>query len=198
MESAERRGLRRRAIATAAVRGRSAQERENDARASRARVRRHAQPPRRRRSREVAGHGGASAGRPDRRPGTRGRGRRTVRPPAARHPSRRELSALHGRTRTPGAAVPLALALLVVPAQTRPGPALPHHSGAARPVHGPVPLGEPAPAHTRAQRLFGFPDEFEFTGSRNSVQSQIGNSVPPPDLSRAVMATLFGNRAEER
>lgn len=30
-----------------------------------------------------------------------------------------------------------------------------------------------------AKRLFTFPDEFEFVGSRNSVQSQLGNSVPP-------------------
>jgi len=29
------------------------------------------------------------------------------------------------------------------------------------------------------RRLFTFPDEFEFVGSRRSVQSQLGNSVPP-------------------
>lgn len=29
------------------------------------------------------------------------------------------------------------------------------------------------------KRLFTFPDEFEFVGSRNSVQAQLGNSVPP-------------------
>lgn len=29
------------------------------------------------------------------------------------------------------------------------------------------------------RRLFTFPDQFEFTGGRASVQSQIGNSVPP-------------------
>lgn len=29
------------------------------------------------------------------------------------------------------------------------------------------------------RRLFTFPDDFEFVGSRSSVQSQIGNSVPP-------------------
>ena len=29
------------------------------------------------------------------------------------------------------------------------------------------------------RRLFTFPDEFEFVGRRNSVQSQLGNSVPP-------------------
>ena len=29
------------------------------------------------------------------------------------------------------------------------------------------------------QRLFTYPDNFEFVGRRNSVQAQIGNSVPP-------------------
>src|SRR5439155_5778500 len=29
------------------------------------------------------------------------------------------------------------------------------------------------------KRLFTFPDDFEFVGSRASVQAQIGNSVPP-------------------
>lgn len=29
------------------------------------------------------------------------------------------------------------------------------------------------------KRLFTFPDEFEFVGSRSSVQAQLGNSVPP-------------------
>jgi DNA (cytosine-5)-methyltransferase 1 len=29
------------------------------------------------------------------------------------------------------------------------------------------------------RRLFTFPDDFEFVGSRNSIQAQIGNSVPP-------------------
>ncbi len=35
------------------------------------------------------------------------------------------------------------------------------------------------------RRLFGFPDDFAFVGSRSSVQSQLGNSVPPP-LGRVV------------
>ena len=30
------------------------------------------------------------------------------------------------------------------------------------------------------KRLFGYPDDFEFHGSRSSIQRQIGNSVPPP------------------
>ena len=29
------------------------------------------------------------------------------------------------------------------------------------------------------KRLFTFPDDYEFVGSRNSIQSQLGNSVPP-------------------
>lgn len=36
------------------------------------------------------------------------------------------------------------------------------------------------------KRLFTFPDSFEFVGSRNRVQSQLGNSVPPL-LSRRVL-----------
>lgn len=31
-----------------------------------------------------------------------------------------------------------------------------------------------------ARRLFGYPDDFEFVGTRSSVQRQLGNSVPPP------------------
>ena len=30
------------------------------------------------------------------------------------------------------------------------------------------------------RRLFGFPDDYEFLGSRASVQAQVGNCVPPP------------------
>ena len=29
------------------------------------------------------------------------------------------------------------------------------------------------------KRLFTYPDEFELVGNRNSVQAQLGNSVPP-------------------
>ncbi len=44
------------------------------------------------------------------------------------------------------------------------------------------------------RRLFGFPDEFTFAGSRRSIQGQIGASVPPP-MAEAVTAAL---RAEIR
>lgn len=37
-----------------------------------------------------------------------------------------------------------------------------------------------------AKRLFTFPDEFEFVGSRSSVQAQLGNSVPPLLAQRVV------------
>lgn len=37
--------------------------------------------------------------------------------------------------------------------------------------------------------LFTFPDDFELVGSRNSVQSQLGNSVPPR-LAKAVISAL--------
>ncbi len=39
------------------------------------------------------------------------------------------------------------------------------------------------------KRLFTFPDDFQFVGSRGSVQAQIGNSVPPK-LSQAVANSL--------
>jgi DNA (cytosine-5)-methyltransferase 1 len=39
------------------------------------------------------------------------------------------------------------------------------------------------------KRLFTFPDEFEFVGTRASVQAQLGNSVPPL-LAKQVMATV--------
>jgi DNA (cytosine-5)-methyltransferase 1 len=39
------------------------------------------------------------------------------------------------------------------------------------------------------RRLFTFPDDFEFVGSRNSVQAQVGNSVPP-QLARSVATAI--------
>jgi DNA (cytosine-5)-methyltransferase 1 len=38
------------------------------------------------------------------------------------------------------------------------------------------------------KRLFTFPDAFEFVGSRNSVQAQIGNSVPPALAAQVIRA----------
>jgi DNA (cytosine-5)-methyltransferase 1 len=43
------------------------------------------------------------------------------------------------------------------------------------------------------KRLFTFPDEFEFVGSRSSIQAQIGNSVPPL-LAEHVVRALHGRR----
>lgn len=40
------------------------------------------------------------------------------------------------------------------------------------------------------KRLFTFPDDFQFVGSRNSVQAQIGNSVPPVLALKVVQALL--------
>lgn len=42
------------------------------------------------------------------------------------------------------------------------------------------------------KRLFTFPDDFELVGSRNSIQSQLGNSVPPL-LARTVITALAGD-----
>jgi DNA (cytosine-5)-methyltransferase 1 len=46
------------------------------------------------------------------------------------------------------------------------------------------------------KRLFTFPDEFEFLGKRSSVQSQIGNSVPPK-LAYAVVNQMFRTDVDE-
>jgi DNA (cytosine-5)-methyltransferase 1 len=40
------------------------------------------------------------------------------------------------------------------------------------------------------KRLFTFPDSFELVGRRQSVQAQIGDSVPPL-LAEAVARSLF-------
>ncbi len=34
--------------------------------------------------------------------------------------------------------------------------------------------------HREAARLMGFPDDFQFTGSKSDIARQIGNAVPPP------------------
>lgn len=41
------------------------------------------------------------------------------------------------------------------------------------------------------KRLFGYPDDFDLVGNRASIQSQLGNSVPPP-LAHAVASALAG------
>lgn len=41
------------------------------------------------------------------------------------------------------------------------------------------------------KRLFTFPDDFELVGSRNSIQAQLGNSVPP-HLAGRVMKAMVG------
>ncbi len=41
------------------------------------------------------------------------------------------------------------------------------------------------------RRLHGFPDDYEFAGSRREIQLQIGNAVPPP-LARVVARAISG------
>lgn len=48
------------------------------------------------------------------------------------------------------------------------------------------------------RRLFTFPDEFAFVGKRASVQSQIGNAVPPLLARRVAEAVARGTRLGER
>ena len=40
------------------------------------------------------------------------------------------------------------------------------------------------------KRLFGYPDDFDLAGNRASIQSQLGNSVPPP-VARLVARTVL-------
>jgi DNA (cytosine-5)-methyltransferase 1 len=42
------------------------------------------------------------------------------------------------------------------------------------------------------KRLFGYPDDFDLVGSRNSAQAQLGNSVPPP-LAHQVVTALHAS-----
>jgi DNA (cytosine-5)-methyltransferase 1 len=44
------------------------------------------------------------------------------------------------------------------------------------------------------KRLFTYPDQFEFVGSRSSVQAQIGNSVPPLLAEQVISAFLRSSR----
>jgi DNA (cytosine-5)-methyltransferase 1 len=48
------------------------------------------------------------------------------------------------------------------------------------------------------KRLFTFPDEFEFVGSRASRQAQVGNSVPPLLAEQVVRAVTAKRRATGR
>ena len=44
--------------------------------------------------------------------------------------------------------------------------------------------------HREAARLMGFPDDFQFIGSKTEVARQIGNAVPPP-LAAAIARSVF-------
>lgn len=59
---------------------------------------------------------------------------------------------------------------------SRPSPTIQAHPG---PNVGPFHWESRRLRVPELRRLFTFPDDFEFVGSRNSVQAQVGNSVPP-------------------
>jgi DNA (cytosine-5)-methyltransferase 1 len=53
--------------------------------------------------------------------------------------------------------------------------------------------------HREAARLMGFPDDFEFMGSKTDVARQIGNAVPPPlggAIGRTVLELLRSEKAK--
>jgi DNA (cytosine-5)-methyltransferase 1 len=52
--------------------------------------------------------------------------------------------------------------------------------GQPGPYVGPFHWGNRRLRVPELKRLQGFPDDFEFTGSRGAIQLQVGNSVPPP------------------
>lgn len=57
------------------------------------------------------------------------------------------------------------------------------------PYVGPFHWDSPRLRVPEVKRLFTFPDEFRFVGNRQSVQAQLGNSVPPL-LARKVAAEV--------
>ena len=68
---------------------------------------------------------------------------------------------------------------------SRPSPTIQAHPG---PNVGPFHWENRRLRIPELKRLFTFPDRFEFVGSRNSVQAQVGNSVPPLLAERVVAA----------
>ena len=77
------------------------------------------------------------------------------------------------------AALRVAAALLVVPAEAREESPVVDDPGAAGAGDRAVPLGEPAAVDARELcRLQTFPDDVVVTGSRGAQQKQIGNAVP--------------------
>jgi DNA (cytosine-5)-methyltransferase 1 len=69
----------------------------------------------------------------------------------------------------------------------RPSPTIQAHPG---PNVGPFHWENRRLRVPELKRLFTFPDEFEFVGSRGSVQAQVGNSVPPLLAEQVVRSVL--------
>ena len=101
-------------------------------------------------------------------------------------PARRQLPLLHGEAGSPGAALRVALALLELPPEARPRPAVADDPGAAGPVRRPVPLGEPpaatggdqatpdVPGRLRDRRLAALSaDADRERGARRSLPSKL-------------------------
>ncbi|WP_197038563.1 DNA cytosine methyltransferase [Herbidospora cretacea] len=75
----------------------------------------------------------------------------------------------------------------------KPSPTIQAHPG---PYIGPFHWESRRLRVAELKRLFTFPDDFEFVGSRSSIQAQIGNCVPPL-LAKKVVLALHGEEVQE-
>jgi len=137
----------------------------------------------------AARHRRRSARGPGHRPRTRRRGQRQIRASAARHPARRQLPVLHQQARNPD---PLFTwrskywSFLLKLAPGKPAPTIQAQPG---PYVGPFHWDNRRLRTAEIKRLFTYPDDFEFTGTRSSVQAQLGNSVPPLLAEKVIAGT---------
>lgn len=108
------------------------------------------------------------------------RGRpRQVGAPAPRHPARRQLPLLHREAWPPRSAFEWRSRYWSFLLKLNPNAPSPTIQAQPGPNVGPFHWDNRRLRVPEMRRLFTFPDEFEFVGRRNSVQSQLGNSVPP-------------------
>lgn len=89
----------------------------------------------------------------------------------------------------------MAKPLLVVPAQTRAQQTFTNDQAQPGPYVGPFHWENRRLRVPEIKRLFTFPDDFELVGSRNSIQAQLGNSVPPLLAKKVAEAMVVDSRS---